>query len=95
MPQVEVVDPLNPKKSEATSNSSTSVLVASTTSNGGSGGCGNPTITLEVPTFSFGKCLSPIKELPSPMPTPIMSPIPCRSSPGKIQYKSITVFIYR
>lgn len=36
----------------------------------------NPTITLEVPGFSFGKCLSPIKELPSPMPTPIPSPIP-------------------
>ena len=37
---------------------------------------GAPTITLEVPGFNFGKCLSPIKELPSPMPTPIPSPIP-------------------
>ena len=43
----------------------------------------NPTITLEVPNFAFGKCLSPIKELPSPMPTPIPSPIPFqRSSKG-------------
>ena len=66
--QVEVVDPLNPKKED------TPVSTAVTTGN-------NPTITLEVPTFQFGKCLSPIKELPSPMPTPIMSPMPCRSSP--------------
>ena len=44
----------------------------------------NPTITLEVPNIGFfGKCLSPIKELPSPMPTPIPSPIPFqRSSKG-------------
>ena len=35
-----------------------------------------PTITLEVPTFNYGKCLSPIKELPTPLPTPCPSPLP-------------------
>ena len=59
---VEVLDPLNPRKGEHNSESVPS--------------CAAPTITLEVPGFSFSKCLSPIKELPSPMPTPIPSPIP-------------------
>lgn len=44
--------------------------------------CAAPTITLEVPGFSFSKCLSPIKELPSPMPTPIPSPIPFQRTKG-------------
>lgn len=61
---VEVLDPLNPRKDQDQNGESK----AST--------CSAPTITLEVPGFSFGKCLSPIKELPSPMPTPIPSPIP-------------------
>jgi hypothetical protein len=60
---VEVLDPLNPRKDYDASGDQ----------------CSNqPTITLEVPAFSFGKCLSPIKELPSPMPTPIPSPLPFR-----------------
>ena len=68
---VEVVDPLNPKRDKEDDEGP----VVVTTSAGG-----NPTITLEVPAFQFGKCLSPIKELPSPMPTPIMSPLPYRSA---------------
>ena len=60
---VEVLDPLNPRKDSESGDKSTPNSVA-------------PTITLEVPGFSYGKCLSPIKELPSPMPTPIPSPIP-------------------
>ena len=35
-----------------------------------------PTITLEVPSFNYGKCLSPIREMPSPLPTPCPSPLP-------------------
>ena len=74
---VEVVDPFNPRKDlgdhpqaepDSLAGSSTSLSSASSS---------QPTITLEVPGFSFGKCLlSPIKELPSPMPTPLMSPVP-------------------
>ena len=60
---VEVLDPLNPRKDQESGDKSAPNSVA-------------PTITLEVPGFSYGKCLSPIKELPSPMPTPIPSPIP-------------------
>lgn len=49
---------------------------------GSSPGVGNPGgMTLEVPGFHYGKCLSPIKELPSPIPTPVASPLPVRSSP--------------
>ncbi len=50
---------------------------------GGSGG-GSSSLTLDVPGFPYGlQCLSPIKELPSPLPTPLPSPLPCRSvSPG-------------
>ena len=46
-------------------------------------GSGNPagSMTLEVPGFHYGKCLSPIKELPSPLPTPSASPLPNRPSP--------------
>lgn len=62
---VEVLDPLNPRKDQ---DQNGDCKTSST--------CSAPTITLEVPGFSFGKCLSPIKELPSPMPTPIPSPIP-------------------
>ncbi|XP_059098471.1 mucin-2-like [Tigriopus californicus] len=47
---------------------------------------GNPGVmSLEVPGFHYGKCLSPIKELPSPMPTPVASPLPNRNSPGGSQ----------
>ena len=63
---VEVLDPLNPRKDQETGDKSSSSA--------------NPTITLEVPNFAFGKCLSPIKELPSPIPTPIPSPIPFQRS---------------
>ena len=38
-----------------------------------------PTITLEVPSFNYGKCLSPIREMPSPLPTPCPSPLPTPS----------------
>ena len=42
---------------------------------------GPPTITLEVPSFNYGKCLSPIREMPSPLPTPCPSPLPTPSIP--------------
>ena len=48
-----------------------------------------PTITLEVPSFNYGKCLSPIREMPSPLPTPCPSPLPTpsisRSQPAEDQ----------
>ncbi len=72
---VEVLDPLNPKQSgEGAKNLSAGI--GSQSGGGGGSGNNNPTITLEVPNFNFGKCLSPIKELPSPIPTPIPSPLP-------------------
>ena len=63
---VEVLDPLNPRKDQESGDKACTSA--------------NPTITLEVPNFAFGKCLSPIKELPSPIPTPIPSPIPFQRS---------------
>lgn len=49
------------------------------------GGGNSGVMSLEVPGFQYGKCLSPIKELPSPMPTPAASPLPNRNSPGGSQ----------
>ena len=46
---------------------------------------GPPTITLEVPSFNYGKCLSPIRELPSPLPTPCPSPLPTPCTPRTSQ----------
>ena len=72
-------------------NSATTSPVSSDAKSGGNSmnGTGNgsqnaPTITLEVPSMYYGgKCLSPIKELPSPMPTPSPSPLPFRQNmPG-------------
>jgi hypothetical protein len=74
---VEVLDPLNPRRSDGKSGSGMSVGSCNSSSNA-------PTITLEVPSLYYGgKCLSPIKELPSPLPTPSPSPLPFRQSiPG-------------
>ena len=70
---VEVLDPLNPRRSDVKSGGS---LSASSISSSNA-----PTITLEVPSLYYGgKCLSPIKELPSPLPTPSPSPLPFRQS---------------
>ena len=79
---VEVLDPLNPKQPGETRTVSSSGQAST-----GEGPASNtPTITLEVPNFNFGKCLSPIKELPSPIPTPIPSPLPhSRGRLGSIQ----------
>ena len=74
---VEVLDPLNPRRLDAKSGGNSM--------NGtGNGSQNAPTITLEVPSMYYGgKCLSPIKELPSPMPTPSPSPLPFRQNmPG-------------
>lgn len=60
----------------SSSNTSSTVNNNSSSQASASGG-----MTLEVPGFHYGKCLSPIKELPSPLPTPSASPLPCRSSP--------------
>ena len=65
---VSVLSPLNGKKSGESPDRSQSdcQTVAE----------GPPTITLEVPSFNYGKCLSPIREMPSPLPTPCPSPLP-------------------
>ena len=55
---------------------------ANSGASGGGGGGGGSGLTLEVPGFHYGKCLSPIKELPSPLPTPSASPLPSRASPS-------------
>ncbi|CAB3373926.1 Hypothetical predicted protein [Cloeon dipterum] len=34
-----------------------------------------PTILLEIPTIEYGKCLSPIKEVPTPIPSPAPTPL--------------------
>ncbi|XP_059470868.1 uncharacterized protein LOC132193927 isoform X2 [Neocloeon triangulifer] len=34
-----------------------------------------PTILLEIPTIEYGKCLSPIKEMPTPIPSPAPTPL--------------------
>ena len=65
---VSVLNPLNPKKSiEGQDKPSLDSQSSSE---------GPPTITLEVPSFNYGKCLSPIREMPSPLPTPCPSPLP-------------------
>ena len=73
---VEVVDPFNPRKDSLDHLQAEPDSLAGSTTSLSSASSSQPTITLEVPGFSFGKCLSPIKELPSPMPTPLMSPVP-------------------
>ena len=73
---VEVVDPFNPRKDVSGELQAEPDSLAGSTTSLSSASSSQPTITLEVPAFSFGKCLSPIKELPSPMPTPLMSPVP-------------------
>lgn len=45
-----------------------------------------PTILLEVPSMgTSGKCLSPIRELPTPLPSPLPSPRPMHHSPPVLQ----------
>ena len=70
---VSVLSPLNGKKAGESSDKSQSDSQTVTE--------GPPTITLEVPSFNYGKCLSPIRELPSPLPTPCPSPLPTPSIP--------------
>ena len=53
--QVSVLNPLNPKKNQESFDNPERDEQSSIET---------PAITLEVPTFNFGKCLSPIKELP-------------------------------
>ena len=65
---VSVLNPLNPKKSTDSQENQPQKSQVSAD--------GPPTITLEVPSFSYGKCLSPIREMPSPLPTPCPSPLP-------------------
>ena len=65
---VSVLNPLNPKKSTEGQDKPSSDSQSSSE--------GPPTITLEVPSFNYGKCLSPIREMPSPLPTPCPSPLP-------------------
>lgn len=62
--EVPVLDPLNAHKS-TTSNTSNSSL-------------NPPTILLEVPSSNTNKCLSPIRELPTPIPSPALTPIMSR-----------------
>ena len=64
---VSVLNPLSPKKSQDSCEDLEGKQQSSIE---------QPTITLEVPTFNYGKCLSPIKELPTPLPTPCPSPLP-------------------
>lgn len=51
------------------------VLSAHKSHDAGSNFLHAPTILLEVPTIN-NKCLSPIREMPTPLPTPIASPFP-------------------
>ena len=62
-----VLNPLDPKKNQESCENPESEKQSSVEL---------PTISLEVPTFNYGKCLSPIKELPTPLPTPCPSPLP-------------------
>ena len=72
---VSVLNPLNPKKSDGGQQENVSQRQES----GEISDHGLPTITLEVPSFNYGKCLSPIREMPSPLPTPCPSPCPTPS----------------
>ena len=72
---VSVLNPLNPKKSEGGQQENSSQRQESADTSD----LGPPTITLEVPSFNYGKCLSPIREMPSPLPTPCPSPCPTPS----------------
>lgn len=62
--EVPVLDPLNAHKSTA-SNTNSNTL-------------NPPTILLEVPSSNTNKCLSPIRELPTPIPSPALTPIMSR-----------------
>lgn len=60
--EVPVLDPLNAHKAASSSTSNSNLLNP------------NPTILLEVPS-NVNKCLSPIRELPTPIPSPALTPI--------------------
>ncbi|XP_031632855.1 uncharacterized protein LOC116346788 isoform X2 [Contarinia nasturtii] len=62
--EVPVLDPLNAHKS--------------TTNNANNNSLNPPTILLEVPSSNTNKCLSPIRELPTPIPSPALTPIMSR-----------------
>lgn len=47
-----------------------------------------PTILLEIPS-SINKCLSPIRELPTPLPSPALTPIMPRSSTSNADYDDL------
>lgn len=64
--EVPVLDVLNAHKSNSTSSSASS------------SSCNllhPPTILLEIPSGGINKCLSPIREMPTPMPSPALTPI--------------------
>ncbi|XP_065365478.1 uncharacterized protein LOC135958499 [Calliphora vicina] len=63
--EVPVLDVLNAHKSSATSSASSS---------SSSNLLHPPTILLEIPSIN-NKCLSPIREMPTPMPSPALTPI--------------------
>lgn len=64
--EVPVLDALNAHKN-ASSSSSTSSLNTNLLH--------PPTILLEIPSNGINKCLSPIRELPTPIPSPALTPI--------------------
>lgn len=66
--EVPVLDALNAHKSSPGSGTSSA---SSSTSNL----LHPPTILLEIPSNGINKCLSPIRELPTPMPSPALTPI--------------------
>lgn len=61
------------------------VLSAQKTVGGGSNLLQPPTILLEIPSSGISKCLSPIREVPTPLatpaPSPALTPIMPRSAP--------------
>lgn len=59
--EVPVLDPLNAHKSTSSSTCNSSL--------------NPPTILLEVPNSNTNKCLSPIRELPTPIPSPALTPV--------------------
>lgn len=65
--EVPVLDPLNAHKATAASQTNASNSNNSLNT--------NPTILLEVPSSNVNKCLSPIRELPTPIPSPALTPI--------------------
>lgn len=88
--EVPVLDALNAHKSSAGSGNSSA---SSSTSNL----LHPPTILLEIPSNGINKCLSPIRELPTPMPSPAITPImprPQRSNSPIFQEDPLSASYY-